>query len=345
MSSSSNFSGVTLDPLVFNLARRAVAFWDLDVESLEPIKVRENSVFRIVSGGINRAVLRIHRFGYHSDEALRSEFSWMEALRRSGINTPRPILSRSRNVFEKIEIPDLSEVRQSDVLDWVNGVQLGSVERGISSDLGSVEPAYRAIGELAARIHNQAANWKRPIAFARHAWDINGLVGECPLWGRFWELEALSRSQRRLLERVRPRLRRDLQEFGMSADRFGLIHADLVPENVLVDGKHLSVIDFDDAGFGWHIFELATTLYFIRHETYYSKALDAVVAGYREYRSLPGSQLEWLPAFMAARGLTYLGWLHTRRGEKAAQELASQLIELAMSVVEDYLSSPEMKRY
>lgn len=340
MSSPSNFAQATQDLRLYDLAHRAVALWNLDVESLEPIKVRENAVFAIISAAKSRAVLRIHRFGYHSDDALRSEFSWMEALRRFGINTPRPLLSRTGRIFERVELPGLPGVRQSDVLEWVDGVQLGSVEQGISLDVGSVEPSYRAIGELAARIHNQATNWQRPVNFVRHAWDVAGLVGDNPLWGRFWELEALSGSQRTLIERTRSRLRRDLEQFGMKADRFGLIHADLVPENVLVDRTRLSVIDFDDSGFGWHMFELATTLYFIRQESYYTRALDAVVAGYRAHRALPDAHLERLPAFMAARGATYLAWLHTRRGEQAAQDLAPQLIELAMSVFEDYLSSP-----
>ena len=39
-----------------------------------------------------------------------------------------------------------------------------------------------------------------------------------------------------------------------------MIHADLVPENVLVDGDSIRLIDFDDAGFGWHHFEIATAL-------------------------------------------------------------------------------------
>ena len=32
----------------------------------------------------------------------------------------------------------------------------------------------------------------------------------------------------------------------------------------MVQGDRIKLIDFDDAGFGWHLFELATALYFIR---------------------------------------------------------------------------------
>jgi len=160
------------------------------------------------------------------------------------------------------------------------------------------------------------------------------------VWGRFWELEALTSRQRALFEQLRARIGRGLAAFGMTSDRFGMIHADLVPENILVDGKRLRIIDFDDAGFGWHMFEIATSLYFIRRESFYEVARDALIAGYRRHRRLPDEHLHLLPMFLAARGTTYLGWVHTRKGELTALELTPQLIELAVAAANDYLGAP-----
>ena len=42
-----------------------------------------------------------------------------------------------------------------------------------------------------------------------------------------------------------------------SAD-YGLIHADLISENMLWTGEHPYLIDFDDGGWGFRDFELAT---------------------------------------------------------------------------------------
>lgn len=339
MSSTPDSIRVSTVARLKELADCALKRWDLQVSVVDAIKVRENAVFRVTCRDGRRAVLRIHRRGYHSSATLRSEFEWADALRRSGIETPRAILSREGQVFEDVGAELGKETRQVDLLEWIDGVQLGSVEAGFSGDVVSVEEAYRKVGALAARMHNQAAAWSRPPDFMRHAWDLEGLVGERPLWGRFWELDGLSPAQRSLVDRTRIHLRRDLAEFGTAEDRFGLIHADLVPENVLVDGGRLAVIDFDDAGFGWHLFELATTLYFVRTEPFHSRAAGALVEGYRAHRPLPDSHLQRLPAFLAARGLTYLGWVHTRRGEQAAEELGPKLVELAISAAEEYLSA------
>ena len=40
----------------------------------------------------------------------------------------------------------------------------------------------------------------------------------------------------------------------------GLIHADMVHENILIDGSSLVIIDFDYCGFGYRLFDLATAL-------------------------------------------------------------------------------------
>jgi Ser/Thr protein kinase RdoA (MazF antagonist) len=321
------------------LAAVVAAHWPLEPASIQPIKVRENAVFAVHLRDGGKVVLRVHRCGYHSDAALHSECTWMRALADSGIDVPRHVLSNSGNSFESFHIEGFEGERQVDVFHWIHGQQLGSVEGGVAAPAGSISDIYQEVGRLAARLHNHSCTWTAPTNFKRHAWDAAGLAGERPLWGRFWELDALSGAQRALFLRLKGTLWRDLNQFGTTADRYSLIHADLVPENILVDGSRLQVIDFDDAGFGWHLFELATSLYFIRREPVYQEARDALIQGYRHVRPLPKAHLARLPMFLAARGSTYLGWVHTRHNEPAAHEMTPQLIEFAVAAAQDYLGA------
>lgn len=320
------------------LARAALERWDLPVTGIAPIKVRENAVFRVDLVGGGRAVLRVHRDGYHSDSELESEFAWLRALETGGIEVPRVIASRLGREFEIVSCPGVEGTRQIDVFEWIDGHQLGSVESGVGSDEAAVAAQYEQIGILAARMHNQTSAWPPPPGFQRHSWDAAGLMGERPLWGRFWELEALTRGERDTLCEVRAAIAEDLGAYGAGSDRYGLIHADLVPENVLIDGERLCVIDFDDAGFGWHLFELATSLYFIAADKVYPAARDALVRGYRRERPLSDEALARLPLFLAARGTTYLGWVHTRPGTETARELTPFLVERACAAAVEYLA-------
>ena len=324
--------------LLLQIARAALTLWPFEVVDLQPIKVRENAVYAVHLRDGRRVALRVHRFGYHSNAALSSELSWCEALASQGIEVPTVVHSRAGRAFECIDCEELGESRQVDVFEWIDGEQLRSAVAGVSGDEAAISRCYRTIGELAAKMHNQAMNWSLPPGFTRHAWDRDGLVGEQPRWGRFWELDSLSAEQRRLLLEVRAAVDKGLRAFGQSADRYGLIHADLVPENVMVGAGGVRIIDFDDAGFGWHLFEIATTLYFIRGEPYFACAREAVVAGYREHRDLSDDHLRMLPLFLAARATTYLGWVHTRKGEPAATEMTPALIEMAVSAGREYLN-------
>lgn len=320
------------------LATAALDRWDLDHAGITPIKIRENAVFRVDLQSGRRVALRVHRAGYHSDDALQSEFDWMGALNEAGIEVPRAIRSRAGKRFERVQAGDLPDGRQVDVLEWVEGRQLGALESGLGVDDGAVGRCYAMLGEITARMHNQSSEWDPPAGFVRHHWCEEGLAGPVPLWGRFWELDQLDPGQRALLETARTAIGTDLLAYGKSRRNFGLIHADLVPENLMVEGDRVRVIDFDDAGFGWHLFDLATSLYFLRDKAEFDVALDALVEGYRLHRALPESELSYLPLFLAARGTTYLGWVHEKKETETARTLTPVLIEYACAAVEAYLA-------
>jgi len=319
------------------LAHAALAHWDFGRCALKLIKFRENAVFEVTTGAGIRYALRIHRAGYHSDAELRSELQWMRALRESGFDVPGIVPDRSGALFLRISHEGVPEPRQVDVFEWIEGAQLGSVAGGVATDSTALVRTFHTVGALAARLHNQATRWPLPAGFTRHAWDDAGLAGEQPLWGRFWELAALAPTERALLIRARDRLRRDLGGLARSPDTYGLIHADFAPENLLVDGDRVRVLDFDDAGFGWHLFEIATSIYFHIGQPYYDAIRAATIAGYRTERALPEEQVAMLPMFLCARGCTYLGWVHTRKETETARELTPMLIELACTVARDYL--------
>src|ERR1700678_2391880 len=165
------------------LAQSALARWDLAATNLAPIKVRENAVFRIDLESGGRAVLRVHRHGYHTDSALESEFAWLRALESAGIRVPRVIRSRDGREFERIDFRTVGaagRVCQVDVFEWIDGRQLGSIEDGVAGDEGAVAAQYFKIGALAARMHDHTGRWQRPPGFHRHSWDAAGLVGEDP---------------------------------------------------------------------------------------------------------------------------------------------------------------------
>lgn len=320
-----------------DLARVALGQWALGDAEFELLKHRENAVFGVTLRDGTRYALRVHRADYHSDNELRSELQWMQALDEYGVHTPPIIPAGDGELFKVVSADGVPEPRQCDLLGWVNGAPLGSIDGTVTTNHDVLVDSYHTVGELAAKVHNHALSWTLPSGFTRHDWDIDGILGENPFWGRFWDLDALNSEQRDLILAAREKLRGQLVEFGQRDDRYSLIHADFLPENLLVANGDIRLIDFDDSGFGWHLFEFATSLFFHLGEDYFDDVYDAMVRGYREHRSLPEEHLAYLPAFFLARGLTYLGWLHTRKETETARELTPVVVEGVCELAEDYM--------
>lgn len=322
-----------------DLARAALTRWDGEFGAPKLLKYRENAVFCVPGENGTRFALRIHRSAYHTDAQLRSELYWMTELARCGVDVPPIIPTSGGDLFARASAPGVPEIRQVDMLGWLSGAPLGSHEVGGNSDPRWKGALYHRVGELTARLHNQGTKIRLPDDFVRHRWDEAGLLGSQPLWGRFWELPALSADQRDLLLEARRRAGGELDAYGKSDRCFGMIHADLIPDNMLDDRGRLQLIDFDDCGFGWYMFELATTLGAVLDENDYPLLRDRLFAGYRTVRPLSDADIERLPLFLFLRASTYLGWLQTRAETQTARRMASRHIEQCCRLAAEYLNS------
>lgn len=321
-------------------AENALPFWELNGAQLDLIKYRENAVYKLTGVNGELFALRIHRPGYHDHTSLLSELQWMDALSQFGVATPEVIRNTSGELMTKVIIPETGEDVYIDLFAWVDGASLAADSDAMAT-AEQCHKIYYTIGEIAAQLHNHSSSWELPEGFKRHAWDLDGLVGEEPFWGRFWELELLTEEQKSLLEEARAKAIELLNKLDTSPVNYGLIHADFDPNNIMKEGDIVRPIDFDDAGFGWHIFEIATALYFMQTEPHYEVMKEAILDGYRSKRSLSYEQLEHLDLFLALRGFTYLGWIRSRQETETARELSGDLIDRAMRQCKQFMDWAE----
>lgn len=315
----------------------ALDCWGLNGGKVDLIKQRENAIYKVTDVDGACSVLRIHRRGYHDEESLLSEHQWMGALSAAGIRTPAVIAALDGVSFQSISSGNAEVPYLCDMLGWVSGTPLGSVEDILAGEGAHMGATYRSLGEIAAQIHNHGTKWVRPSGFSRQAWDLDGLTGDDPNFGKFWESKYLTSEQRELVLFARENIRAELLSFGYADDRFGLIHADFVPENIFIDQDGIAIIDFDDAGFGWHLYEFSVALYFFLGQDSYQPMFEAMVEGYRQHRPLPNEHLKMMPCFMAIRSLTLLGWLQTRSGSDEMEALIPTFLPSVMQLLDGYL--------
>ncbi|MFM7275982.1 MAG: phosphotransferase enzyme family protein [Gammaproteobacteria bacterium] len=309
----------------------ALAHFPVQAESIKLIDHSENLTFRVrVRDGSSGYTLRFHRPGYNSLTELESERAWVSALIDAGLPVPGPLLTRDGAHFVPMDIPRAKQKRYVGVTTWLEGAALRNCSE-ILADTRMRARVFHRIGEIVAAMHNQATRWQAPSGFTRPRLDLDGLLGDTPRWGRFWEYAELSDGARERLLASRERLRTALSDYGMTPDNFSLIHADLDPGNIIHDRGELALIDFDDSAYGWHMYDVASALMEYLSDPDFAALRAALLEGYREHRPLAQGDVEMLPDFLLLRGMATLGWYHDRpehAGSAALQHLQSWILEL-----------------
>lgn len=258
------------------------------------LRNRENHVFEMALPS-GRAALRLHRAGYQSAGAIRSELWWCGELARAGLPVPVPLPARDGALLVA-----LADGRHASAVGWLEGEALGEADHAFPHSLPQVLAIHETLGALLWRLHRETDRLTLPEDFTRPRWDRDGLVGEAPFWGRFWEHPAATPDQRAGLIRARDALRERL------AGDEGLIHADVLRENVLVQGTSVALIDFDDSGFGFRLYDLGTALLQTVRHPEHALVRDALMAGYGT------SDREMVETFTLARALASVGWTMPR---------------------------------
>jgi Ser/Thr protein kinase RdoA (MazF antagonist) len=297
----------------------AAAHWPQITSPPEFFMQRENTVFRVQTT-LGPHALRLHRPGYHSPQTLTSELTLMAMLAGQGMHVPTPAPTSSGALL--VALAD----QHASLLSWLPGTPMGRSGEPLALQGSARAALYHAIGVQMARLHALTDRWTPPPAFTRPRWDRDGLLGDTPTWGRFWDhsdtlhIRDLARAT---LDTAPPQ-------------DIGLIHADLVNENVLLDDAQVHFIDFDDSGTGYRLFDLATTLYKATDEPDFPRLQDALLSGYATHRPLP--DLTLLPLFIVLRSLTYLGWIASRTDTPSLATRSDRYLTLANRMIDRYLT-------
>ena len=98
---------------------------------------------------------------------------------------------------------------------------------------------------------------------------------------------------------------------------------------MLVDGNALRLIDFDDGGFGYRLFDVATALLKHMSTADYPRFQNGLIEGYHSVRKLDVAELD---LFLALRSATYVGWNITRMSEADGSARNKRFINLFRSL-------------
>ena len=312
------------------LATAALPRWDVPVDAtVSLINLSENATWLVESPSGYRAVLRLHRDGYHSRRAIECELAWMAALdREGGVETPQPIPGHDGALIQELGAAGLS-VRRMVMFAFLDGAEP-------APDQDLVAP-FRQLGVIAAKTHLHAISWARPEPFERLVWNDETVFGPDATWGDWRDAPGLDSGSEKILAAAETLVRDRLAAYGRQDDRYGLIHADMRLANLLIDGGRTRLIDFDDCGFGWFMYDFAAGISFMEDHPQVPALRAAWLDGYRDVRQPGEADIAEIDSFIMLRRMALLAWIGSHAGTDLARSQAPHFASVSARLARNYL--------
>jgi len=293
------------------------------------INVSENHTFRIDLPTGSRFILRVHRPGYQSAAAIKSELEWLSTLRdETTLPVPRPLPGRDGALLQELR-PKTGASRRAVLFAYEPGI-----EPQPEDDLGDL---FETLGRFAAIAHLQAMRFTPSASFSRPVWNAGAILDASGLWGDWRRAPHVEGDVAATLAALDSRLRADLAAYGEGRDRFGLIHADMRLANLLVDGEHVTLIDFDDCGFCWFLYDFAAAISFFEDSASIPALKRRWLSGYEAIRPLSATDRAMLETMVLLRRMALLAWIGSHAETALAQSHAAKFAAVTAELAVPYL--------
>ncbi len=315
-------------------ALAAEALLHFDVATFKPpvlFNLSENATYKVDCSTGESWALRLHRPGYQTEDSIASELAWSAALREAGVAcTPTAVRGRNGAFIQRTMTRNAQNERLAVLTKWEAGVTPQFTDQ--------LESSFVTLGALTAHMHGHARSWQRPTWFTRQSWDFESSIGdEKPLWGRWRNAMGITGENESLFDRTVKRIGSRLRRYGKSAQRFGLVHGDLRLANLLIDDACVKILDFDDCGFGWFMYDAATTISFYEHVPQAPSLLEAWKAGYRRVAPLAAEDEAEIQTFVMLRRLLLMAWIGSHSETELAKSMGLKFTADSCGLCENYL--------
>jgi Ser/Thr protein kinase RdoA (MazF antagonist) len=296
---------------------------------IEPLNYSENRVYRIEeTDTLIKYILRVNRPGYHTREELEGEIRWMNELSEdTELLLPKVYRGINGEYIQSIVFPG-KEPYTCILYSYLEGCPLEKLTgRQLLLQM-------KKLGRLLAVLHTQSQNRTNSYKIDRFSWGQEDLLGKNARWGDWRACPLLTEAQRKILEAAEAVIIQRLQAFGKSPDRFGLIHADVHTENLIIDRDKIQLIDFDDCGYGWYLYDFGCSL--VKY-TYITGLLKAMLEGYEEIRKLSPEERDELDTFLLLRRIVRVAWLTGHPDSDTAKKVEKEYLTETVRIAENYL--------
>ncbi|WP_306231539.1 phosphotransferase enzyme family protein [Agrococcus beijingensis] len=269
------------------VALRAAAAFGLEVARLELVLHDWNTTFALDAAAGRRFALRVGTNSATTAPHAIAQQAWIAAVaEQTDVLVPQPLRTPDGDWCVEVASPELGRALVVTVASWLDGED--------ADELGP--DVARELGRAMAQLHAQAEHWQLPPGGTLTVFD-EPLFGDRDVLG---DASGLRSDDLAVLAAARERSAAAFDRLYAGA-ALRPLHADLHGGNLKWHDGRLAVFDFDDAGLGVPVLDLAISAFYLRGA---DPAVEAAVrAGYTEVAPLPECDPADFEALVAARQL------------------------------------------
>lgn len=292
------------------LADQALVNYPLRFVRRDLLQYEDNAVYCVTDASGKRFVLRLGAACGYGFLEQQSEMDLLAYLEREAgqLRIPHPVMNGEGKFVTALPATDPVEPQFAVLLHWVAGEVLSCPVELVT---------FTKLGEMTACIHSHAVRFTEAVPCIRPNWDWQRLFGPRSVLGSCGAGNddlGLDTPQRDLLGVISKQICAHFEILASRPGFWGMIHGDLHCGNVLLEQGEVGLIDFDDCGWGFFLYDAAAILdsayrRLARDLPEYSRLKDAYLTGYDRVRPLPDESAEHLAIFKVMRDLVTLDFI------------------------------------
>ncbi len=301
---------------------------------IEFMQLSENYTFFVIIGKTKR-ILRVYRPLYHSFEDLQSETFWINKLKKdTQLTIPKVVSGLDGNMIQTFKSVSGEITYYCSMFTYLDGTLAAKLElKG-----NELMKKMISVGQISASLHNYVI--KNDFHIPRFQWDFESMFGHDAVWGDWCKCSVLSKNDIERIETALCIIERRLKKYGKGFDRYGLIHGDIRFNNIIIKGNKLQIIDFDDCGYSWFLYDLACSV--MEFNEHIDEMIDAWLTGYQGIRKLSPEEIAEIPTFILMRRILRYAWISSRADTQTAKNIDiktfhKKTLQLAEKYIEDNL--------
>lgn len=258
-------------------AKEAISLYPITNPEIEYIRHNENMTFKVIDVIDNKSyILRIHKpatEGFlgiqHSYEGLKSEVELLNAINvNKELKVQKPIQNSLGDYVSEYNSASLGKCYVT-LLEWIDGDMLTLKEEGL-------EDIAFSIGEKLGVLHKLFSEFKPKEGFKRPKYNIERIDTTIEELKYGVDINLFTKENYDIIREVLFVVKERLIVLETQGDAWGIIHADVLPGNIVINNGQASFIDFCLSGFGYYLFDLGSAATIFEEKN----LREAVLQGY-----------------------------------------------------------------